>query len=143
MTGCAHRQIPGTDIDDNDDTRSIIGVMMQYKSAMEARDANAVIALASESFHDEGGTGTPADDLDYKGLRDVLPKRLAKVDELKLEMTVKKIVVNEQDDTALATYYFNTTFRIPTLTNKIQNESGIKQMELKKVGGQWKLLSGI
>ena len=38
LVGCSARRIPGTDIEDNDDTRAILNVMERFRSAVEARD---------------------------------------------------------------------------------------------------------
>lgn len=142
-SGCATRRIPGTDIDDTDDTRKIIAVMDAYRQAMQAKDSERIIKLVAESFQDDAGTGSPNDDLDYKTLREVLPKRFARVEDLRLEMTVKKIVVAEDEKTAQAIYYYTTSFKLPGLANRPQNEAGLKQMSLKKVGDEWKMSSGI
>lgn len=142
-TGCAPKRIPGTDIDDTDDTRAIIGIMDAYRQAMQAEDPERIIALVDESFVDDAGTGSPHDDLDFKALKDLLPKRFARVEDLRLEMTVKKITVAEDEKSAQAIYYYTTSFRLPGLANRPQNEAGLKQMSLKKDGDKWKMSSGI
>src|SRR5579859_4741413 len=90
LVGCGARRIPGTDIEDNEDTRAILKVMEQYRTAVEARDADGVIRLASESFKDDGGTATPEDDLDYAGLQKKLPKRFARLDDIHLDLSIRK-----------------------------------------------------
>lgn len=142
-TGCMPKRIPGTDIDDTDDTRAIIGVMDAYRQAMQGEDADRIIALMDESFQDDAGTGSPNDDLDYKSLPVLLPKRFARVEDLRLEMTVKKITIAEDQKTAQAIYYYTTSFKLPGLANRPQSEAGLKQMSLKKVGENWKMSSGI
>jgi len=139
--GCAARRIPGSDIEDTSDTRAILGVIEQYRSALEARDANKILELVSEHFKDTGGTPSPEDDLDYAALRHVLPGRLARLDELKIDLSVRKIAVDK--DTASAIYHYNTHYRLPKLTSKVMNEGDLQQMVLKRVDGKWKILSGI
>lgn len=140
-SGCAARRIPGTDIEDTTDTRAILQVMEQYRTAVEARDANGVIKLVSESFKDDGGTGTPEDDLDYATLRRQLPERLAKVQDIRLEISVRKVQVEK--DAATVIYFYNTRFRIPRLTDKPMNEGDLEEMRFRRVGNQWKIVSGI
>lgn len=142
-TGCAPKRIAGTDIDDTDDTRKIIGVMDAYRQAMQGEDPEKIIALVDESFKDDAGTGTPDDDLDYASLKTLLPKRFARVNDLRLELTVKKITLAEDEKTAQAIYYYTTSFKLPGLANRPQSEAGLKQMTLKKVGDNWKMTSGI
>jgi len=143
LSACAPHRIPGTDIDDTDDTRAILSVIEKYRRAMEARDAEALLQLASSNFKDDAGTGTPADDLDYPTLQQVLPKRLSEVQDLRLDLTVKKILVDPKTNTAQAVYNFNTSFRIPRYAQKTQQESGLKMMTLTRDGEGWKLVSGI
>jgi hypothetical protein len=139
--GCAVRRIPGTEIQDTPDTREILQLMENYRSAVEAKDANRIVQLVAESFKDDAGTGTPEDDLDYASLRRTLPDRLSKVDDLQLEMSVRQVTVVK--DAASAIYYYNTRFRMPHLTTKPVNEGDLKQMFFKRIGNQWKIVSGI
>lgn len=146
LAGCAPKKIPGTEIDDTDDTRTILAVMEEYRKAMETRNAQTILGLADESFNDDGGSATPDDDLSYSELFTVLPARMSKLADVKVEIAVRKIDVNKELGTALATYTYNTSFKLPGLNSKLQNESDIKQMSFnladrsKKV---WKITSGI
>jgi len=139
--GCAARRIPGSDIEDTPDTRAILGVLEQYRAALEARDANKILQLVSEQFKDNGGTASPEDDLDYAALRRVLPERLARLEDVKVDFSVRRVVVEK--DTASVIYYYNTHYRLPRLTTKVVNEGDLEQMVLRKVGGTWKILTGI
>lgn len=140
-SACAARRIPGTDFEDTSDTRAILQVMEAYRTALEARDAAGIIKLVSESFTDDAGTLSPADDLDYASLREKLPERLAKLEDVEVQISVRKLTVER--DTASVIYYYNTRFRIPGLTTKPLNEGDLKQMWLKRVGGDWKIVSGL
>src|SRR3712207_2680817 len=81
---CSARHIPGTQIEDNDDTRAILNVMEKYRAAVEARDADGVLSLLSESFLEDFGTASPEDDLDYKSVRQKLPESMAKFEDVRL-----------------------------------------------------------
>ncbi|HME90354.1 MAG TPA: DUF4440 domain-containing protein [Myxococcaceae bacterium] len=143
LLACGARRIPGTDIEDNDDTRAILQVMEQYRTAIEARDAQGVLRLVSQSFKDDGGSSRPEDRLDYAELQKKLPVELAKLDDVKLDLTVRKIEIQKGTNTASAVYTYNLTFRMPRLSNKPQSESEIKKMWFKRDGKQWKIASGI
>jgi len=143
LGGCAARRIPGTDIEDTDDTRAILQVMERYRTAVEARDADAVLKLCSESFKDDAGSPKVEDRLDYATLKKKLPENFAKLDEVKLELNVRKIEFHPETSAASAVYNYNLSFRIPRVSNKSQNESEIKQMWFKRDHGQWKIASGI
>ncbi len=143
LVACGARRIPGTEIEDNDDTRAILQVMEQYRTAVEARDAQGVLRLVSESFKDDGGTSRPEDRMDYADLQKKLPGQLAKLDDVKLDINVRKIEIQSGTNTASAVYTYNLTFRLPRLNNKPQSESEIKKMWFKRDGSQWKISSGI
>jgi hypothetical protein len=140
---CAPKRIPGTDIDDNDETRAILGVMEAYRTAMEARDSDGVISLVADSFKDDQGSTTPEDDLDYARLREQLPQDLAKLEDVRLEMTVRKIDIDDEQNTARAVYTYSSSWRMPALSSKASSESEIKEMSFKRVGKTWKITSGI
>ena len=71
---CASKRIPGTELEDTDDTRAILAVMERYRSALEAKDAKAIQGLVSEAFREDGGTETPDDDLTYANLGEHLDR---------------------------------------------------------------------
>ena len=141
---CAARKIPGTDIDDNDDTRAILDVMEKYRLAVEQKDAQTIVGLAHESFRDDGGSANPDDDLSYQDLFTRLPARMRRMDDIRLEINVRRVEFTEDQANARATYTYTATFRLPGLTQRAQNESEIKQMVFKRVDKRtWKILSGV
>lgn len=144
LGACAARKIPGTEIDDTDDSRAIIAVLERLRTAIEKKDAETVIMLADESFRDDGGSAAPEDDLDYATLPTVLPARFGKLDDIRLDLAVRKIEFDEETEVARATYTYTATFRLPSLTPKQQSETEIKQMILKRSGKDgWKIVTGI
>ncbi|HLL52385.1 MAG TPA: nuclear transport factor 2 family protein [Myxococcaceae bacterium] len=141
LCACPARRIPGTDIVDNDDSRAILDVVEQYRSALENRDAGKLLGLVSEEFKDTAGSPNPADDLDYNTLKQRLPERLSKLEDVKVDLSVRRIAVER--DVASVIYYYNTRYRVPKLTGKPISEGDLQQMWLKKADGKWRILSGI
>ncbi|MBI5478342.1 MAG: DUF4440 domain-containing protein [Deltaproteobacteria bacterium] len=143
-SACAARKIPGTEIDDTSETRAILDVVSKYRRAVESRDAQALIDLADESFRDDGGSADPDDDLDFKSLFTALPGRFQKLDEVKLDVAVRRIELDGDGRVARVTYSYTMSFRMPQLSERTQSETDIKQMALKRVGERdWKIVSGI
>jgi hypothetical protein len=140
-SGCAARRIPGTDIEDNADTRAILTVLERFRVAVETKDSNTLIGLVSPSFKDNAGTATPDDDLDYSSLQKKLPQRFAKVEDVHLDVNVRRIEL--KNDVASVIYYYTMSFRMPSLSGKLRTESEIKQMLLRREQGQWKITSGV
>ena len=138
VVGCGPHRIPGTDLEDTGDTRAIIDTISRYNSALEARDANAILALVDPEFRDNAGTLSPEDDIDIERLRTVLPKRLAKLQDVAVRIEIKTIDV--KGDQAQAVYTWVSQFK---LNGKPRTESDIKRMELRRRADGWKILSGI
>ena len=136
--GCGPHRIPGTDLEDTGDTRAIIDTIARYNSALEARDANAILALVDPEFRDNAGTLSPEDDIDIERLRTVLPKRLAKLQDVAVRIEIKTIDV--KGDKAQAVYTWVSQFK---LGGKSMTESDIKRMELRRRADGWKIVSGI
>jgi len=140
-SGCAAHRIPGTDIEDNADTRAILQVLERYRVAVETKDSNTLIDLVSVSFKDNAGTATPDDDLDYQSLQKSLPQRFAKVEDVHLDMNVRRIEL--KNDIASVIYHYTMSFKMPSLSGKLRTESDIKEMLLKREQGRWKITSGV
>lgn len=138
---CAARRIPGTEIADTVDSRAILAIMERYRTALEARDAKAIQALVSEDFKEDGGTESPDDDLTYANLPAHMSNLFQKLDNPKVDISVRRVDI--QDDTATAIYYWNASWRMPSLTSRPQSDSELEQMVLKRINGEWKIVSGI
>lgn len=144
LTACPAKKIPGTEIEDNDDTRALLKVIESFREAVEARNAQGVADLCDPAFRDDGGSASPDDDLVYAQLRTTLPERLAKLSDVRLDISVRKIDIRAEENLARATYTYTATFKLPQLTARPQTETEIKQMVFKRVGEkQWKITSGI
>ena len=144
LVACTAKKIPGTDIDDTGETRLILDVMTKYRTAVEARSSEQIIKLVDESFRDDGGSMLPDDDLDYASLPTKLPARLQKLDDVRLDITVRKVEFDEKEDNAKVTYTYSMSFRTPQYSSKTQTETDIKQMFFHRAGERdWKIISGI
>jgi hypothetical protein len=144
LSACSPKKIPGTDLDDTSETRAVIDVMQKYRLAVEAKNPQAVLQLADPSFRDDGGSSSPDDDLDYASLPAKLAQRMAKVSELKLDVTVRRIEFDGDEKVARVTYSYQLSFKMPEYSSRTQSENDIKQMLLKRVGdSEWKITSGI
>lgn len=140
-SGCAHRRNQGTELEDNAETRAIRDILVAYINAVENRDANALLMLVSEKFADDAGTFEPEDDLTIETLRTALPERFKKLQDIHLELELRRVQVER--DLAVATYYYTLRYRMPGLSDKPQLESDLKQMTFVREGDHWKILSGI
>jgi hypothetical protein len=141
LGACAPRLIPGTDIPKTKDTEAIVALVDKYRQALEKKDIDGLMSLVSESYRDTSGTATPDDDLDYVRLREILPGRLVKLEDVRVDIEIRRIDVT--GDTAEAIFRFDTHFKMPAFKSQTQSESDLSRMLLAKVGGVWKIVSGL
>lgn len=147
LSGCM-RKIPGTEIDDTADSRAILDVMTAYRAAVEQRNPQAIIDLADPNFRDDGGSANPDDDLDYTTLYTSLATRFQRIEDVRLDMNVRRMEFDEGTAAARVTYTYTLSFKMPTLSGRTQTDTDIKQMLLKRTeetGGKarWRIVSGI
>jgi hypothetical protein len=146
LSGCL-RKIPGTEIDDSADSRAILDVMTAYRAAVEQRNAQAVIDLADPAFRDDGGSSNPDDDLDYSTLYTSLTTRFQRIENVRLDMNVRRMEFDESSRGARVTYTYTLSFKMPTLSGRVQTDTDIKQMLLRRTEesgkGRWRIVSGI
>ncbi len=140
IVGCGVKRIPGTDLDDSRDNRKILEVMEKYRTAVEARDPDGVLAVVDPAFRDVAGTLDPSDDLTAANLRARLADRFKRIQDVRVQVEVKRIEV--EPNVARAIYTYVMQFRIAP-NGKPQVESDIKRMEFKRAGDGWRILTGI
>jgi hypothetical protein len=58
-----------------------------------------------------------------------------------VEINVRRVQI--QDEAAAAIYYWNASWRIPSLSGRAQSDSELEQMVFQKIDDQWKIISGI
>ena len=144
LSACTPKKIPGTDIDDTEDTQAVLAVVRKYRAAVESRNAEGIYQLCDKSFNDDGGTAVPEDDLEYDTLKARLNERMGHITDLKLDLTVRRIEFDTDESFARVTYSYNVSFKMPGYSSRTQSENDIKQMMLKRVDkNEWKITSGI
>jgi ketosteroid isomerase-like protein len=144
LAACTPALIPGTGAEDTAPNREVFGVIRSYAEAMQKRDAAAVLALVAPDFYDNAGTPSPDDDLDRAALEQVLAADLAKVESLKLELSVRKIEVRPNGVEAIADLVYDNYFRVLTPTGPVpKRESDLHRMWFRKIDGSWKIMAGI
>jgi len=142
LAACAPRLIPGTDIKDTHENRAVYDVVRAYHQALERRDAPAILALVAPDYFDNAGTPDPSDDIDRARLEKTLPADLAKLEGVRLDVTMRGIQV--QGDTATAEVFYETYYRVETPAGPVpRRDSDVHQIHLKKIEGAWKITSGL
>jgi ketosteroid isomerase-like protein len=142
LAACSPRLLPGTDIPDTADTRAVFAVVQAYKAAAERRDAMGVLALISDSYFDDAGTPDPADDLDFAGLVKALPGDLARVINVRMDLSVSRIDVN--GDRASAYLKWDARYRVSTRAGEVAKaQADVSRLQLSREKGAWKITAGL
>jgi hypothetical protein len=142
LAGCGTRRIAGTDIPDNRDTRAIVGVIDEYRKAVEARNAEAVLALVSPAYFDDAGTPDPADDLDRDQLARALPRHFQQLTAVRLGIGVKEVDV--KGDAATANVFYDGHYRVATAGGEAaKSASDVAQMRFVRENDRWFITSGL
>lgn len=143
LVACGTRNIPGTNIADTDEDRAVLRVLADYKTAYEARDADAILKLVSPSFYETNGTPDPSDDYDYKGLQKILGDEFKQVESPALDLDVRKVDV--KGDEARVDYYYTARFQLANAgpNGGFKSSADVAQIRMKREDGGWKIVSGI
>jgi SnoaL-like protein len=142
LASCAHKVIPGTQIPDEPENRAVLQVLVNYKQAMEARDADALFALAAPGYFDKGDPNRPADPHDLAGLRKSVPKDFNGVRALKLDIDPRNLKID--GDRAQVDYFAVMRYAVALPTGeKWFTESDDQRMKFVKIDGDWKISSGM
>ncbi len=140
--GCSPKRIAGTDIKDSPDTRAVVDTIEKYRVAAESRNADAVMALVSPAYYDNGGTADPSDDVDADRLRKRLVEDYAKLTWVSLEIAIKRIDI--EGDRATAYIFFDERYRMKMKSGEVAKQaSDIHRMQLAREQGGWRFIAGI
>ena len=141
-TGCGVRRIPGTEIPDNPDTRTIVGIIDAYRRAAERLDSAAVLALVSQKYFDDAGTPDPSDDIDYQQLQKRIADDFKNVSALRLDIAVKNVTVDGNE--AAAYVFYDEYYRIATKAGEVAKKANdTHRMRFLRENGSWRFVSGL
>ena len=141
LTACA-RNIPNTDIRDTPDNRAIIEVIDAYRKGLDQRNVDAVMALVSKNYYDDGGTLDAADDVDYYNLPQILKETFAKISQVRIEFGVTAIEVT--GNKASADLFYDAKYRVATpRTDVTKRDTDLQRVKLQREGESWKFVTGL
>lgn len=93
VAGCAHHssRIAGTKIADDPVNRTLIDVMEGYRAAVESKDSEALILMASPEYYEDRGTVESSDDYGFAKLREILEGRFQLASEVRYSLRYDRI----------------------------------------------------
>src|SRR5258705_6440872 len=84
--GGGQHMVHGSRIPDTAINRSILDTIEAYRQAVERRDAQSLVLMASPKYHEDSGTVTGGDDYGISNLATVLQTRFQKADDIRYSM---------------------------------------------------------
>lgn len=145
LIGCAKGQIEGTTIEDTNEHRTLFGIVMKYREAMEARDAGAILSLVSEEYYEDNGNADPKDDYGYSELRDkILPQTMDAAKEVHLSLEVQDIVVEDGDQRAHVDVRFSSRARIEMPSGSSwDTQRELNRIDFVREDEGWRIIRGL
>jgi hypothetical protein len=144
LAGCAHKEyIPGTTVVDSDANREIVKTIEQYRQALEARDVDRLMVLASEHYFEDSGTPRADDDYGYEGLKKVLLSELPRIRSIRYYIQYRSVRVD--GDRAEVEVFLNGAFELLSEAGeRYRRINDYHRFQLEHTAkDRWKFLSGM
>ncbi len=149
VSGCAAVPvIPGTHVADTKINRNVLEVCETYRHALEDRDAETLIGLASKDYFEDSGTPKAEDDYGYEGLRQVITTRLAALKSVRYNIDYRGMKQSSErvvKGTRVAVdIRYDASYQIATeLGDRWERKQNEKRMELEFDGQKWLFVAGM
>ncbi|HTU57359.1 MAG TPA: hypothetical protein VMF89_02980, partial [Polyangiales bacterium] len=113
LSACEPALIPNTRIEDTGDNREVVEFVEKYRLAVEARNSNALLALASPNYFDDMGTPAGNDDIDYDGLKQGLGRLREEILGARYQISYRAVTF-DTESRVLVDMLYTGWFRINT-----------------------------
>lgn len=144
LLGCPPKYIPGTNIVDNDENRTIVILMEKYRRAYDEKDVDTIMSLVSKSFYETGGNADPTDDYNYDGLKKNLTEKFSKTKAQGLEIRIKSIDFDKENNKVSVKYNYFVKFQMALAAgDKWETSSDAAEIVFVKENGEWKIIKGL
>jgi hypothetical protein len=141
--GCSKSYIPNTDVEDSSSNRKVIAFCEEYRHAVEDKDVNRLVSMASPRYYEDGGNTSPEDDIDFDGLKDYLTSTFVKTQTIRYEIRYRKVNVGE-NKRIYVEYTYSASYRIPGLKGEEWKHTvADNRLELLPEGEGYKILAGM
>jgi len=144
LGACGTTYIANTEIPDTEENRAIYERVMQYREAIEQRDADALAAMTSRTYFENAATTDRSDDdYGYDKLQGALLRELKdNVLAVQLRILMRRIAVD--GDRAFADYEYYYTFKyVEGGVEGWQPKNDFNRLEFVKEDGIWMIASGL
>lgn len=144
--------IYGTKIQRTEENNRVIERIEAYRSAVETKDADTLLLMASQEYWEDSGTPTGEDDYGFNGLKEVLQTRFKQADSIRYTMRYMRVRFSggEQEGSsdprrAFVDVLVDASFTIPDARGgfRRQDKRDQNQLVLEWDGNRWMFLSGM
>jgi hypothetical protein len=142
--GCATAHIPGTEIADTPENREVWDRVMEYRVAIESRDAEKLLALTSRRYFENAATTDESrDDYGFTELHDlVLPTFRDHVAEVQLRLLMRRIDIDGDRAFADYEYYYNVRY-VEGGASAWKPRNDFNRLEFTREDGVWRISGGL
>lgn len=143
LGGCTKTTIPNTDVEDTSENRKVVEFCEKYRRAVEERDVDALVNMASPRYFETGGNAKTSDDIDYGGLRTYLSTKFKMTKAIRYEIRYRRISETETKIIQVD-YTYTASFQIPTTKGDVWNRAVREnRLQLVRDGDSFKILGGM
>ncbi len=141
--GCGPRYVKGTEIEYSDEKQALADVVERYRVAVEQRDTDALRALASRGYYENGSTTTdPSDDYDYRGLEQLLVDVQNTVKAVKYDIEIEAIEI--LGERATVDYAYRSQYLVTVgEQDKWATAADRNRLSMRMEDGRWRIVSGM
>ncbi|MBL8786634.1 MAG: hypothetical protein JNJ59_17145 [Deltaproteobacteria bacterium] len=143
-SACGTTYIADSQIPDTPENRAVWNRVVEYRKAVETRNADALLAMVSRAYYENSETTDDAtDDYGYDELRDmVLADFKDNVLEVQYRLLMRRIQVDDDRAYADYEYYYNFKYVEGGVTAwKPKND--FNRLEFTKENGVWMISGGL
>ncbi len=143
LTGCGPQYVRNTEIGYTEEKQALADLVERYRVAMEQRDADAVRAMVSRKYYENGSTtNDPTDDYDYAGLNKVLADLENHVKAVKYRIDISAIEI--YDTTATVDYEYHSQFMYAVgPQDRWSTAADRNRLTFRKENDGWRIVSGL
>lgn len=123
--------------------RSILDVMARYRQALVKKDFGTINRLVADDYYDNGSTtNTTRDDYGREQLDEIFELLANHADSIQYRMTIKNVEIVRGRARVDYEYRYAYQYRID---EEISWDAGVEvnRVELKRVGEDWRIVSGL
>jgi hypothetical protein len=144
-SGCEPKLIPGTKIKDTPETKALVELVVnKYRKAMEAKDADTLVAMASPRFYETGGTPSAADDYNLDGLKKKLAEKFKLTITIQLDIALTDVIVDKEKNEGKVRYHYFLKYLVKYPSEeRWETQSEDAEMGFVLENGEWKAIRGL